>query len=408
MNLLLFSTLYPNANQPHHGIFVENRLRQLLAYTGWRAHVVAPVPYFPNIGWRPRAYAPFIDMPRREQRHGVSVEHPRFAVIPKIGMSVTPALLYLSARRTVAQLMRQGHRFDLIDAHYVFPDGVAAGLLAREFKLPYTITGRGTDLNLIPRFAVPRRQIQWTAKRADALITVCDALAEDLADLGIARQRVTVLRNGVDLTAFRRDEAARAALRQTWSADNQPVYLSVGHLIDRKGHDLVIEALVGLPGHLVIAGTGPEESALRRLAARLGVAERVHFLGALPHEQLYQVYSAADLLILASSREGWPNVLLESLACGTPVVATAVNGSPEVVREAVAGEVVEDRTAAALCAAAGRVLARRADPAAVRAYAEAYSWDATSQGQQQLFTAIVGQRRPDQRSSRGTDPLGHP
>lgn len=395
MKLLVFSTLYPNAVSPHHGIFVENRLRHLLAESGYAARVVAPVPWFPLTHPAFGRYADHARVPRAETRHGLAVAHPRYPVVPKVGMTAAPFALYLAARRRLGALRRAGFDFDLIDAHYFYPDGVAAALLAREFGRPFTVTGRGTDLNLIPRHPVARRLIRWTAGQASGLVTVCAALRDDLAALGVPPDRVTVLRNGVDLDSFRRDAAGRAAWRARLGAAPEgvgPVWASVGHLIPRKGHDLAIRALAAQgTGTLLIAGSGPEDAALRRLAADLGVAGRVHFLGAVPHAELPAVYSAADVLILASSREGWPNVLLEALACGTPVVATAVNGSPEVVRAPVAGRIVAARTPAALAQAAASVRADPPAPAAVRAYAEGFSWQATSRGQMALFEAIQAQ-----------------
>ena len=388
--LLVFTTLYPNAEQPHHGIFVENRLRHLLAASDYRARVVAPVPWFPFKSRRFGRYAAYARIPRREVREGIVVEHPRYLVIPKVGMRLAPFLLHLGARRTVRRLLRTEPKIDVIDAHYFYPDGVAAARLAREPGIPLTITGRGTDLNLIPSYPFARRRIRDAAERADGLVTVCAALADDLAALGVPRERIRVLRNGVDPDVFHEDVAGGAAMRRDLGVQG-PVLASVGHLIPRKGHDLAIRSLARRDeGDLVIAGTGPEESALRALAADLGVADRVHFLGAVPHAALKRVYSAADVLVLASQREGWPNVLLESLACGTPVVATAVNGSPEVVQDPVAGRIVTERTPEALAAAVDDLRAQPPERAAVRSYAEAFSWDATTRGQMDMFAAVTG------------------
>jgi len=390
IHLLVFSTLFPNAAQPHHGIFVENRLTHLLRESGYTADVVAPVPWFPTSHPRFGRYATFARIPRIEHRHGLDVRHPRFPVIPKLGMAAAPWLLYRAARPVVARLIASGRRFDVIDAHYAYPDGVAAALLARDFDLPFVVTGRGTDLNLIPKYPLARRMLRWMAHRAAGLVTVCDALREDFTAIGVPRERVTVLRNGVDLDIFQRDADGAARLRAAHGLDG-PVIASVGHLIARKAHHLVIRALTELPGwRIVIAGTGPEDGALRRLARECGVHERVHFLGPIPHARLKDVYSAADVLVLASSREGWPNVLLESLACGTPVVATAVNGSPEVVRDLVAGRIVTTRTPAAIAGAVADIADRPPDPMAVRRYAEQFSWRATSEGQMRLFDAILG------------------
>jgi glycosyltransferase involved in cell wall biosynthesis len=164
----------------------------------------------------------------------------------------------------------------------------------------------------------------------------------------------------------------------------------VGSLIERKGHDLVIRALEHLPKvTLLIAGQGPEKAALARLAAAVGVASRVRFLGSIPHERLREIYSAADALVLASSREGWPNVLLESMACGTPVIASNVWGAPEIIKAPEAGVLLQDRTASAIVSAARALLAALPPREATRAYAQRFSWQETTEGQLDLFSEIL-------------------
>jgi len=390
IRLLLFSTLFPNAVQPSHGVFVENRLRHLLGDGGVTARVIAPVPWFPSAGRRFGRYAAYAKVAAEETRFGIAVRHPRYVVIPRVGMTLAPFLLYAAARPAVARLLAEGHRFDLIDAHYFYPDGIAAIMLGGRFGLPVTITARGTDLNLIPRYALPRRMIQWAAGRANGLITVCQALKDTLVDLGVAAERVTVLRNGVDLALFRPGD--RAAQRQRYGLDG-PTLISVGHLIRRKGHHLPIQALAMLPGvRLLIVGDGPERAALEATAAGAGVADRVRFLGRRPHDELPDLYGAADALVLASSREGWANVLLEAMACGTPVVASNVWGTPEVVATPEAGRLMAARTSEALADAARALLADPPSRAATRAYAEGFSWDATSRGQKALFERILAER----------------
>jgi len=390
IRLLVFSTLFPNAVQPSHGVFVENRLRHLLSDGGVSAQVVAPVPWFPSAVHRFGRYAAYARVAAEETRFGIAVRHPRYVVIPHVGMTLAPFLLYAAARGAVARLLAEGHRFDLIDAHYFYPDGIAAIMLGRRFGLPVTITARGTDLNLIPRYAVPRRMIQWAAGRADGLITVCQALKDTLVELGVAGDRITVLRNGVDLALFRPGD--RVAQRQRYGLDG-PTLISVGHLIRRKGHHLPIQALAMLPGvRLLVVGDGPERAALEATAASAGVADRVRFLGRRPHDELPDLYGAADALVLASSREGWANVLLEAMACGTPVVASNVWGTPEVVATPEAGRLMAARTPEALADAARALLADPPARAATRSYAEGFSWDATSRGQKTLFERILAER----------------
>lgn len=392
LRILTFSTLYPNAARPQHGVFVENRLRHLVAGGRVAATVVAPVPWFPFRGDRFGRYAGFAHAPAEEERFGIPVRHPRYPLLPKIGMTVAPYLLYRAVRPDIERWMREGAEVDLIDAHYFYPDGVAAALLGRALGLPVTITARGTDLNLLPRYALPRRMIRWAAGEAAGLITVCAALKARLVALGVAADRVTVLRNGVDLAQFTLGDRAAARAHLGLSG---PVLLSVGHLIPRKGHDVAVEALAEIPeATLLIAGEGPEEKSLRNLVHRNGLEGRVRFLDAVPYADMAALYRAADVLVLASSREGWANVLLEAMACGTPVVASDVWGTPEVVAAPEAGRLMAARTPAAAAAAIRALLDNPPDRAATRAYAEGFGWEETTEGQVRLFNRILGRDAP--------------
>jgi teichuronic acid biosynthesis glycosyltransferase TuaC len=385
LRALVFSTLYPNQAQPNHGVFVENRLRHTLAEGGIEATVLAPVPWFPLTHRAFGRYAAFARVPRVETRHGLTVLHPRFPVIPKFGSRYTPDFLYHAARRALA---RMGDvKFDVIDAHYFYPDGVAAARLAEDLHLPLLITGRGTDLTLIPQSPLERSRIQWAAARASALITVCEDLKEKLIALGEPASRIVTLRNGVDLTHFSPGDRDTARANLGLSGFT---LLSVGSLIPRKGHELIIAALAELPGtQLLIAGSGPMRAELERIAAEKGVAERVRFLGEIAHDALSEAYRAADIFVLASSREGWANVLLEAMASGTPVVATNVNGTPEVLRDPALSIMVEQRSAPALADAVRRLRAHLPDRARVRAYAEQFSWDETARANKALFLAAA-------------------
>lgn len=388
MKILTFTTLYPDASRPGHGIFVENRLRHLVADGAVQSRVVAPVPWFPSTQPRFGEYAAYARVAAAEVRHGIPVQHPRYLLLPKVGMTLAPYCMAGAVKGMVRSILESGYDFDLIDAHYFYPDGVAAVMIGKALEKPVVITARGTDLNLIPQYALPRRMIRWAAEHSAAMITVCQALKDVLLELGVADSRVTVLRNGVDLDVFR-PPADREALRQRLGIGG-PTLLSVGYLIERKGHHLVIDALKHLPGvKLLIAGDGPDRARLAEQAAKAGLADRVKLLGRLDARQLADHYGAVDALVLASSREGWANVLLESMACGTPVVATRIWGTPEVVGEACAGELVAERTAPGLVRGVKTLLARAPDRADTRRYAEGFSWDATTAGQKALFERVL-------------------
>ena len=391
IRLLTFSTLYPNGAQPNHGVFVENRLRHLVGTGRVVSTVMAPVPYVPAVlrGW-PR-WRHLGGAAGREQRHGLTVHHPAFVVIPRYGMSAAPALLYAASLPALRRLIAQGLQIDLIDAHYAYPDGVAAMWLGRALGIPVVITARGSDVTQLPDYALPRRQIRRALAQADALVAVSAALGERLMALGAPAGRVHVLRNGVDTALFRPADRDRAR-RDLGLAG--PALISVGHLIERKGHDRVIAALAQLPPDhsLLIVGEGPERARLVALAARLGVSARVSFLGTRPHAEMAGLYSAADVLVLASSREGWANVLLEAMACGTPVVASPIPGNPEVVQTREAGLIAPANTPESLAGTVRTLLAQPPARQATRAYAERFGWEATSAGQIALFRKVLAIR----------------
>jgi teichuronic acid biosynthesis glycosyltransferase TuaC len=391
---LLFSSLYPSSVRPGHGIFVETRLRELLSSGQIQTKVVAPVPWFFSTSDRFGEYARMARTPTRETYNGVDVLHPRYFLPPKVGMNIAPFTMAMGAMPAIQRLLDDGYDFDVIDAHYYYPDGVAAALLARRFNKPFTVTARGTDLNLIPQHALPRRMIQWAASRADASIGVCSALIDVLRAWKLPANRLHVMRNGVDLARFR--PIAQNAVRAELGVSGAPLLISVGYLVERKGHHIAIDALAKLrstypQAHLVIIGSGEELERLQSLCLRLGVQGSVTFTGSLPNAELFKWYSAADVMILASSREGWANVLLESMACGTPVVATRIWGTPEVVAEDVAGRLVDQRDGASFAAGIKSLLATYPDRGRVRAYAEKFSWQSTTDAQLALFGQIAKQ-----------------
>lgn len=388
MRVLTFSTLFPNHERPNFGVFVENRLRHLLATGEVESTVLAPVAYFPSRSERFGVWAQQARVARREIRHGLVVHHPRWLAIPKIGTPVSPLTLYWASLRALRRLIAGGLRFDLIDAHYLYPDGVAAVWLGRAFNCPVVITARGSDVTEFPDFAIPRRYIEGAIAGADALISVSGGLRDRLIELGAPREKVTVLRNGIDTDLFHPvdRQAARAALGLT-----RPTLISVGGLIPRKRNHLTIDA-IGLLDNvdLIIVGEGPQHGALQAQIDRLGLGERVRLLGPRPHGKLPFYYGAADAMVLASSREGWANVLLESMACGTPVVASRIPGNPEVVRAPEAGLIVDENTAEGIASSVHALFANPPDRAATRAYAEQFGWAETSAGQLALFRRLLG------------------
>jgi teichuronic acid biosynthesis glycosyltransferase TuaC len=385
MKLLTFTTLYPNEGAKHHGIFVEQRLRRLLETREMQSIVLAPVPWFPFDNKTFGKYAEYARVPKAEVRHNIRVTHPRYPVIPKIGMGVAPILMALPMISVIKNIIRSGYDFDVIDAHYVYPDGVVATMLGRLFGKPTIVTARGTDVNLLPKYAIPRMWIKWSSKYVKEYITVCKALKVKLMELGIGADRVTVLRNGVDLELFKPMDRKVARTRIGVNLEGD-ILISVGHLVEGKGHHIVIRAMKHLPDtRLMIIGGGEMKSKLEEMARDIGVASRVEFFGVQPQERLNLFYNAANALVLASSREGMANVLLESIACGTPVIATNVGGTPEVISDPSAGILLRERNPESIAMAFQDLTKNYPRRKALREYALQFGWDKTTQGQVTLF-----------------------
>jgi len=387
VRLLAYTMLFPNGRQPHHGVFVRERLWRYRERHGAQLAVVAPVPR-----WR-RAFA---GVPSREDDGDVPVRHPRFWSLPG-PLDLGRAALMAAGSR--AALIDEARRLqpDVLDAHYAWPDGVAASRLvdglsaALGRRVPLVVTARGTDLNLSARSPRVARELRAGLARADHVVCVAEALRREALALGLPPDKVSTLRNGVDGRRFTPGDRAAARAATGLPAD-RPVLLCVGHLVQRKGQHLLLEALArahpaGRRPLLALVGSGPDEAALRAQAGRLALSGDVRFVGAVHPERLPDWYRAADALVLPSLREGWPNVVLEALACGTPVLATAVWGTPEILSGCRAGLAVP-ATVAGLADGLRRL--PELDAAAARPWAEAHSWDATLDGLRRVFESVSG------------------
>jgi glycosyltransferase involved in cell wall biosynthesis len=278
----------------------------------------------------------------------------------------------------------------------VFPDGFAAILLGRVFKRPVVVSARGSDINQFASFRLIRPLLRFTLLNADGVIAVCQALKDAMVELGIPAGKISVVSNGVDPRKFYPVEKTSA--RRQLGLPQGKMVLSVGGLIPRKGFDLVIRAMKAvIDGYgekeawLAIVGEGPSRNDLLGLVASLGLSERIRLVGAVPHHDLVTWYSAADVSCLASSREGWPNVILESLACGTPVVAANIWGIPEIIRSDEVGILV-NRSADEIGGAIFRALNRPWDHASLVRFANGHTWDDAARSVRRVFETVLERR----------------
>jgi glycosyltransferase involved in cell wall biosynthesis len=369
LRVLSIATLFPDAARPNFGLFVEKSLRALATEPGIELTVVAPVglPPFP-LSLHPR-YRKLRGLPRAESWNGLTVHRPRFPLIPRIGARLNPALV---ARGVLSAV--QGQTFDVVDAQFFYPDGPASMRVAATLGLPFSAKARGADISHFGHDPVTAPQLLAAADKAAALLAVSDAMRRDMAAIGINPAKVTVHYTGIDTARFHPGD--RAAARAALDIDDAPMILTVGALIRRKGQELVIEALAALPGvHYYLAGAGEAEGRYRALAQRLGVADRVHFMGPVANAELPMLYRAADAVVMPSVSEGLANAWVEAIACGTPIVISDAGGAAELVTSPVAGRIAA-RSPEAIAQAVQAILANPpAAPDVAATLAGRFDWN---------------------------------
>jgi len=377
LRILSLSTEYPNPVEPGKGLFVHARLRAIAAVADLT--VIAPVPLLDYANPEGRVLAS-LAIPKTRSDYGARVFHPRW-FYPPFGGWWNAFFLYLRLLWRVARLRSSGN-VELIDAHFAHPEGIAAALLGITFDIPFMITMRGCEL----RYQYHPLKRHWMAcaiRRARRVITVSNGLRALAIELGANPAAVRTVPNGInEKTFFRRDRVACRRAHQI--PEEALVILSAGDLARIKGHHHVIEAVRslvdgGMPARLLIAGglgrSGQYAATLRARVKELGLEDRVRFIGMAAQNTLAELMSAADVFCLASSSEGWPNVVHEALACGTPVVATDVGAVKQMLPSPRLGTIVSAGDGFALTAALREALTRGWDSSLISSWGRSRSWD---------------------------------
>lgn len=389
LRVLTLSTLFPDASRANFGVFVERQTLGLAAHPDTQVRVVAPVGLLPWPLKRHPHHRGLARLPRRETWKGLDVLRPSFLALPATQGRFHAAAL-ARALIPVLDRLRREFPFDVIDASFFFPDGPTAVALGRRYGVPVSIKARGADIHHWGRASATAAQVLTAGQSADGLLAVSAAMRADMIALGMPADRIRVHHTGVDLDRFAPGD--RATLKAELGVSG-PLVVSLGALISRKGHDIVIEAVGRLPDvTLLIAGEGPERARLEALACPYG--HRVRLLGSVPHANLPRLLAAADVMALASSSEGLANAWVEALACGTLIVVPDAGGAREVVTGAEAGRVVERRPEA-FAGAIEELIASAPDVTAVRRHAERFTWAANTAALYEHLKGLVAKGRPE-------------
>ena len=385
LRVLTLSTLYPNARQPQLGLFVERQTRGLGALPEVEVEVVAGrgVPIWP-LSLHPH-YRPLDALPREEAWGALKVHRPSFTVWPKLGAQSAGKSLAKAALPLLRRI-RDRFPFDVIDAEFFWPDGVAAMHLAHALGLPFSVKARGSDIYHWGDVPDIGEQVRAAAKAADGLLAVSQSLKDEMIARGMAGGKIRVHHTGVDLDLYR--PVDRATVRAELGVGG-PLIVTVGGLIERKGQIFAIEAMALLQGAtLMIVGDGPDRAMLETRARELHVGDRVRFLGNRPPQEVARLLGAADALLLPTRAEGIANVWVESLACGTPVVTCDAGGARDVIDRPEAGRIAA-RKAEPLARAVDELLASPPNPALVRKAAERFSWDRNAREMREHLRSLI-------------------
>jgi teichuronic acid biosynthesis glycosyltransferase TuaC len=407
VRILTYTSLFPNAEQPNLGIFVYQRVAHVARRQGNEVAVIAPVPYFPK--WAPgESRGIFARIPRREQIGGLHVEHPRYLLIPKISMALHALGMALGTESAARRLHKQ-HAFDCIDAHFAYPDGMAAVLLGKLLGLPVVITARGTDATLYPTYRLIRPMLQWTYRQSTGIVAVSESLKQAILTLGIPPEHVRTIANGIDAARFAPVDRGEAR-RLLGIPEGAPVIVSVGNLNELKSQHLLVSAILLLSQRyptlrLYLIGEGPQRSHLLEQIDHSHLQSQVSLVGRVANEDLGTWFSAADMSCLVSSREGWPNVVTESLACGTPVVAARIGGIPEIVTSVEQGVFVE-RNPDSIARGIETALGKTWDHLAISKQARKRTWDLVAAETEAYLQECIGRVAPLERGDRKLNPRG--
>ncbi|HVJ91278.1 MAG TPA: glycosyltransferase family 4 protein [Labilithrix sp.] len=387
MRVLAITPIFPNRLEPLYGPYNRQQFKALVDRGGTELRVLCAVPYVPGaaLAGIPKRAAELSKLGDGDVIDNIETRYLRRLYVPSVGVPVAVPL-YLTSLAPHHDLIRWA---DVILATWAYPDGGASVLLARAIGKPCAVKVHGSDVNVLAKMPLARAILKQILPRADAMITVSRAMGDELAKMGVSRERIHFVANGIDHALFSGHD--RATARRELNLDESgPIVLFVGRIEPQKGIAELLEAFERVHAErpdatLVLVGDGVWRG--RAEAARTRFAGRLVVAGARPFQEIPNWMAACDIVTLPSHNEGTPNVLLEGLATGRPAVATAVGGIPDVLADPRSGIVVPVKDARALADGLLSALARSWPEDEVRACGP-ISWDESAAALGKVLASI--------------------
>ena len=388
MKVLSISHMFPNNINPNNGIFVKERIKYISKKIELK--VVAPLPYFP-MNHLLNKYGGTNKVKKKENFDTLSVYHPKYFCIPKFFKFLDGYFYYFSTNDFFYRSI-DANNIDLLDFHWVYPDAFAGLKWAKRFNKKIVITIRGNESICYFEKSLRKKMLINTLKSVDHVIAVSTDMKDKVVnEYGIDEAKVTVISNGIDNQKFYvidKDEARRLCNLEL----DKKYILSLGRLSHEKGLEYLFKAFSTLNNNdiiLVVVGDGPLKGKLKKMAHDLNIADSIRFVGSVSHEDTYKWYNAADVYCLPSLWEGCPNTVIESLACGTPVVTTQVGGIPDLVPTEDYGFLVHAGDEVSLSKALEKALNRDWDRSHIADFGRQNTWDQVADRVIEVFKKVL-------------------
>jgi len=354
--LLIISNLYPSPWEPSRATYNKQQFTYLQAY--FDIYILVPV-----------AWPDYLKHRKEINNNNSKIRYCAYFYTPKFGRRFYSWWMLLSIYLS-SYLWIKSLNINAIFASWAYPDGVAAYRLSKKLNVPFYLKVHGSDINIFSQSPPRAKQIREAANQSKGVLSVSQALANKMIDMGIQKDLIQVIYNGVNQELFN---------YRSNNKENSNSLLFIGNLKKTKGVTELLESFNTIHKKhpqlsLSFAGEGEMRNLLQQKITEYQLADKVNLLGSISHHLLPKLIQEAKLLILPSYNEGVPNVILESLACGTPVVATAVGGIPEIITNGTSGILIDSPNPQDITSGLEKALNQSWDRLSIAKSAKCFDW----------------------------------